>query len=544
MKKLSLIMAFLISCWFIIESVIIPDGFRKWFCLSFFINPFVLFICQIFLWFKLLREWLLFILPLITSFLGLCNFILFRSGLSDFFSFTRLNTAEVVEEDEYFETLQGFNQNQNFDSYMCSSLATIPCKLTIYNIEMYKLEEKNDYEDSILHEDERSEETMFDLDEDTSINEYLSSICSFDSSVEEVNSRDCMSSSSSSDLPATYLDMDEHWSSNCDSNSPVIAREVTNGRDKEESDTFYKNYAERMRWFDILNYDRTCGIILNKQLESPNSLERIEQVDFSVSHIPCSTKVRKKLLRSLESDFELVYVAQSCLSWEALHHQYKKVKSLASSSSQNCNLHSNVAGAFQKFLVLLERFMEDERCGGKRVWNYVQGRFSLKSLLQVPEVLGFLDVEKEEVKAETLNIKEVLKVIEQCIQAFWEFLETDNRKSWSKFSRLLGINPPVEDPRSLHLLADLTKRLQKKELWLKHLQGEKRCCLKKVVNPPKESQKMEILCTMIDMKLVSRVLQMPLVTTSQLQWCKQKIDNIEFKEGIIIRACTGPLFPP
>ena len=255
-------MAFLISCWFIIESVIIPDGFRKWFCLSFFINPFVLFICQIFLWLKLLREWLLLIviLPLITSFLGLCNFILFRSGLSDFFSFTRLNTAEVVEEDGYFETLQGFNQNQNFDSYMCFSLATIPCKLTIYNIQMYKLEEKNDYEDSILHEDERSEETMFDLDEDTSINEYLSSICSFNSSVEEVNSSDCMSTSSSSDLPATYLDMNEHWSSNCNSNSPVIAREVTNGRDKEESDTFYKNYSERMRWFDILNYDRTCGI--------------------------------------------------------------------------------------------------------------------------------------------------------------------------------------------------------------------------------------------------------------------------------------------
>ena len=74
---------------------------------------------------------------------------------------------------------------------------------------------------------------------------------------------------------------------------------------------------------------------------------------------------------------------------------------------------------------------------------------------------GFLDVEKEEVKAETLNIKEVLKVIEQCIQAFWEFLETDNRKSWWKFSSSLWINPPVEDPRSLHLLADLTKRLQK-----------------------------------------------------------------------------------
>ncbi|GMY39836.1 hypothetical protein FCV25MIE_35080, partial [Fagus crenata] len=459
-------MALLTSCWFIIESMIIPDGFRKWFYLSFFINPFFLFICQIFLWLKLLRKWLLLlvILPLTTFILGLCNFRPFRSGLIYFFPFTRLNTVEeVVEEVEHFEILQGYNQIQNSDSYMCSSLATIQSKLKIYKIQMHKFEEKNEYEDSILHEDDSLEETMSGLDEDMSISEYFSSVCSSDSSMEDVNSSNSPTSFSSSDLPASYLDMNEHLPSVCDSTSPVMAREVTDGcesSDKEESEAFYKNYAERMRWFDILNYDRTCGIsaILNKQLETPNSFQSIDQVDFSVSHIPCSTKARKKLLRSLESDFEMVYVAQSCLSWEVLHHQYKKVESLASSSSQNSILHSNVAGEFQKFLVLLERFMEDERCGGKRVWNYVQGRFSLKSLLQVPEVS---EVEKEEVKAETMNIKEVLKVIEQCIEVFWVFLETDNRKPWWKFRSKLGVNPPVEDPRSLHLLADITKRLQK-----------------------------------------------------------------------------------
>ena len=76
-------------------------------------------------------------------------------------------------------------------------------------------------------------------------------------------------------------------------------------------------------------------------------------------------------------------------------------------------------------------------------------------------LLDFLEVEKEEVKAETMNIKEVLKVIEQCIEVFWVFLETDNRKPWWKFRSKLGVNPPVEDPRSLYLLADITKRLQK-----------------------------------------------------------------------------------
>lgn len=135
------------------------------------------------------------------------------------------------------------------------------------------------------------------------------------------------------------------------------------------------------------------GAILNRQVGNiPSSFERMKlPADMSVPFVPWSKMEKRKLLKSLESDFELVYVAQSCLSWEALHHQYRKVEALASSSSQNGVFYDDVAGEFQKFQVLLERFMEDERCElGKRDWNYVRGRFSLKSLLQVPMVSGIL----------------------------------------------------------------------------------------------------------------------------------------------------------
>lgn len=110
-------------------------------------------------------------------------------------------------------------------------------------------------------------------------------------------------------------------------------------------------------------------------------------MDYLVPYITLSKMARKRLLRSLESDFEMVYVAQSCLSWEALHHQYRKVEVLA---SQNGVFYNNVAGRFQKFQVLLDRFMEDEWCEGKRYWTYVQRRSSLESLLQVPQVSGIL----------------------------------------------------------------------------------------------------------------------------------------------------------
>ena len=129
------------------------------------------------------------------------------------------------------------------------------------------------------------------------------------------------------------------------------------------------------------------GAILNKEMGIPTSLENIKAKDFSIPDISWTKMDKKKLLRSLQSDFELVYVAQSCLTWEALHHQYRKVKFLTFSNSL---FSDNVAGDFQNFQVLLERFLEEERyCyQGKRAWNYVQARFASKGLLQVPKVTG------------------------------------------------------------------------------------------------------------------------------------------------------------
>lgn len=81
---------------------------------------------------------------------------------------------------------------------------------------------------------------------------------------------------------------------------------------------------------------------------------------------------------------------------------------------------------------------------------------------------------------------------------------------------------------------------------MKDLQRKKRCWLKRAVNPAAiqgEYPKKEILFTMIDMKLVARVLKMSIISTCQLKWCQEKLNNIEFRGGIVMRANTGPLFP-
>nr|GMC97256.1 uncharacterized protein LOC109153696 isoform X3 [Ipomoea batatas] len=108
----------------------------------------------------------------------------------------------------------------------------------------------------------------------------------------------------------------------------------------------------------------------------------------------------RRVGKSLEKDFELVYVAQSCLSWEALHHQFTKVKVEA---PHMLLFHNSVAERFQKFQILLERFLEDERCGGTtRHSNYVHSKYSLQTLLLVPQLSEGGSVEKSGRKKEML----------------------------------------------------------------------------------------------------------------------------------------------
>ncbi|XVE83772.1 hypothetical protein DITRI_Ditri16bG0113300 [Diplodiscus trichospermus] len=551
-------MAFLASCWLLIESIVIPDGYYlKWFYLSFYIHSVFLFACQLFLWLKLLKRCILavFIYPLrIICFLGLYVYKFCRYCISYIFSFIRVTKLQVAEEVGSnlelvkrvgtLEAVDNISQNQLVSLSICSCIPSIPCKIELVELKRDEFEDANGCEDhEILPQKENSnmEDWSFCLHKDWSANEDSSSFCISSPSMDEASLNEYSPLFSSLSSPF----MKEYSLPACSYSSPVLKREViTTARDEDESEEFYKKYSERMRWFDVLNYDRIQGIsaILNKELGIPSSLENIKVKDFSIPYISWSKMDKKKLLRSLQSDFELVYVAQSCLTWEALHHQYRKVKFLTFSNSL---FPDNVFWDFQNFQVLLERFLDEERyCYlGKRAWNYVQARLASKSILQVPKVTGFLEEKNEGIKGETAHAKDVLKAIEKCIQTFGKFVITDRKKPWWKFKSSLWNYHPVQDPRDLELLSDLTTRLQKKELWLTELQGKQRCWLNKAVKPMEESQKEAILFTIIDMKLISRVLEMSALSSSQLRWCQEKLNNIEFKRGRLFRTAGGPLFP-
>lgn len=93
-------------------------------------------------------------------------------------------------------------------------------------------------------------------------------------------------------------------------------------------------------------------------------------------------------MRELKSDLETVYVGQLCLSWEFLSWQYEKALDIWESDPHGIRIYNEVAGEFQQFQVVLQRFIENEPFQGPRVQNYVKNRCVLRNLLQIPVIRG------------------------------------------------------------------------------------------------------------------------------------------------------------
>ncbi|XP_048128935.1 uncharacterized protein LOC115727180 isoform X2 [Rhodamnia argentea] len=588
-------MAFYCSLWLLIESTLIPNGFRKWFYLSFFVHPFFLVACWVFLLLKTLFDCALsfILLPLLRRALFLASHLYGSAKCAVFYCFWSDRGGDYQNDDQeikHHEVLEiSYESAQDSLSFFSVAASAVTCKLEAeftpgkyVDVE----EEQVLFEDAIeelevepcIVVDACRDDLNVDNNEDTptlsspdvgvNLNEHVSSFLMLNLATEQGFFMDeCLIPSVDSPLLASEpvdsavlaetleedADVNRYSPSTYGTRVPPLSmlREVPDANQTIEADPFYGTYAERMGWFDILNHERTCGIsaMLQKETGTAGSpLQSIESANFTIPQFSLTKLLKHRLLRSLQGDFELVYVAQACLSWEALNHHHQKVQDLAqspTSSLQSASVsHHNLVGEFQKFQVLLERFLEDERCEGKRCWKYVQARFSLKSLLQVPELTAGRRVGAEEA---AMDLKPVSKAIEKCIRAFYIFVKTDhdNDKTWWKLKSSLWSYSPVEDPRDIQLLADLNQTHRKKTLGLKDLQGKKRCWLKKrtEIGPLEESQRKEILLTLVDLSLVSRVLHMSTISSSQLKWCQTKLDSISFREGRLIRSPAFQLFP-
>ncbi|XP_076908476.1 uncharacterized protein LOC143565372 [Bidens hawaiensis] len=503
----------------------------KWFFLSFYINPFFLFFCQFFLWIKTLKRWIFCIIFLLNQYLfarvvGVLRPFFIRPGASSRFSD---GNTEPKDADMWYDVTDSFSKSNTTSGILFlryESSFESP-KVTVYDV----------YDACYELVDQETASICSSLDLLDEITSYsYSAASSPDSSYLFPSRRDKDVISSTRSSTCNLLEGD-HEAANNDGTE----YELKVKSNEQEKDSFYPVYVERMKWFDLLNQERTCG--LNEFLRKKQYMDD-----------------EKRIVKSLESDLEMVYVAQSCLSWEALYYQYRKLEGMiasycagttCTSPSYGALCSSTLVSKFQRFHILLERFMEDERSeNGKRYWKFIQKRSSLDSLLQVPHVSENANVHKEgRNEGLTIRATDMLQTIEKCIKTFKSFIDLDEKKPWWRArSRLSWNRSPLQDPRDFNFLHNITRTLRQKELWMKDLQGKQRCWLRKQVKIMAEAEKREMMFAMIDLKLVSRVLMMSVISTSQLQWCQQKLDSIQISQGRITRpssSCTdSSLFPP
>ncbi|KAK4347782.1 hypothetical protein RND71_034121 [Anisodus tanguticus] len=268
---------------------------------------------------------------------------------------------------------------------------------------------------------------------------------------------------------------------------------------------FYKSYRERMRKFDILTYQKmhAIGYPQKDTLKDP-----FQQVSSQRSSGPklkslISQNIRLfkhkmhdnidpvvQFIKELQSDLEVIYVGQMCLSWEFLHWQYGKALSLWDSDPHGTRTYNEVAGEFQQFQVLLQRFVENEPFQGSRVQYYIKGRYDLRNLLQVPVIREERIKDKNKASGREkdeyyITSDMLVKILEESIRIFWQFVRADRGCSRVMVKSQKGIHQELKAQGDLDLLMEVKRSLEKKEKKLKDaLRGE--CCILKRFKKYKE----------------------------------------------------------
>ncbi|KAF3635556.1 putative coiled-coil domain-containing protein-like isoform X1 [Capsicum annuum] len=328
---------------------------------------------------------------------------------------------------------------------------------------------------------------------------------------------------------------------------------------------FYKSYREKMRKFDILTYQKMYAIgylqkdplkdplqlVFNQKSTGPTLKSLLSQNIRLFKHKSHDFDPMVKFIKELQSDFEVIYVGQMCLSWEFLHWQYMKALNLWDSDPRGIRKYNEIAGEFQQFQVLMQRFIENEPFQGPRVQYFIKSRYDLRNLLQVPVIRD--DRVKNRNKARTkektdypITSDMLVEILEESIRIFWRFIRSD-KDCYSVMAKgQKGIHPTeVQEQEELEFLLEVRKNLEKKEKKLQDVLKSGNCILRKFRKNREEEESDHVLYffSQVDMKLVSRVLNMSRLTKDQLVWCHNKLSRISFAHRKIQVEPSFLLFP-
>ncbi|KAK4841546.1 hypothetical protein QYF36_006247 [Acer negundo] len=301
---------------------------------------------------------------------------------------------------------------------------------------------------------------------------------------------------------------------------------------------FYKSYLEKIRKLDILNF-QTMHATAMKSLLLPQNLRLFKPRKHEVNPI-------LKFVGELQKEFELVYVGHLCLSWEILHWQYRKALELQEYDLQEYRQYNQVAEEFQLFQVLLQRFIENEPFQSlPRVQNYVNNRCAHCNFLHVPVIKDDSLKDKKERRRDendTITSPMLTEIIEESTRVFWEFLRADKDGTNDVNSR----NPEVQDSIDSELLTDIRTDFQKKDKRFKEILRSGSCIVKKFQKQHTKDRirlNHAMFFAQVELRLVSRVLNMSKLTTEQLFWCHEKLVNINLSNRKLLLEPSFLLFP-
>ncbi|PQP99292.1 pumilio homolog 5 isoform X1 [Prunus yedoensis var. nudiflora] len=236
----------------------------------------------------------------------------------------------------------------------------------------------------------------------------------------------------------------------------------------------------------------------SKKLTSPFrclSLKKIEEPDDEIEHL-------QQPENDPYQDIETSYVAQICLSWEALHCQYTQLNQLITCQPDNPNCYNHSAQQFQQFQVLLQRFIENEPFEeGHRAEIYARTQRHLPKLLRVPDIQSPVKKGTEEEESDYMvHAPDLIKIIETSILTFQLFVKMDKKKT-SSVLNLFGNQNQAATP-----LQQIQSSLEKKWMKLKELRNKRKGWKKK--SWPQSQEDVQLLFSLIDAKVLLRVLRM------------------------------------
>ncbi|ESQ47858.1 hypothetical protein EUTSA_v10020782mg [Eutrema salsugineum] len=315
-------------------------------------------------------------------------------------------------------------------------------------------------------------------------------------------------------------------------------------------DAVYEKYCERMLFFDRLSSQQLketgIGIAPSPSTPSPRSASKKLSSPFRCLSLK-KTDVPEEDIEHLQEaemdpyqDLEIAYVAQLCLTWEALHCQYTQLSHLISCQPETQTCYNHTAQHFQQFLVLLQRYIENEPFEqGTRAELYARARNAMPKLLQAPKIQGS---DKKEMEKDTdfmVIADDLIKIIESSILTFNVFLKMDKKKP-NGVIHLFG-NHNNNHMNSTTPLQLVQSSVEKKRVKAKELSKKTKGLRNK--SWPQTWEGVQLLFAAIDIKLASRVLRMAKISKEHLLWCEEKMKKLDFSLGKLQRHPSPILFP-